>query len=57
MSTRNLESFKLLYQMVCYIATNDVTAEEEQVKFKKVIRLFSSYDIGTVHKWIYALQL
>lgn len=31
--------------MVWYLATNDVTAEEEQVTFEKVIRLFSSYKV------------
>ena len=36
--------------MVWYLATNNVTAEEEQVKFEKVIGLSSSYDIGTVHR-------
>jgi hypothetical protein len=37
--------------MVWYLATNDVTvtAEEEQANFEKIIRLSSSYDVGTVH--------
>jgi hypothetical protein len=43
--------------MVWYLATNDVTAEEKQAKFDKVIRLFSSYVIGTVHRQIFALPL
>jgi hypothetical protein len=37
--------------MVWYLTTDDVTvtAEEEQENFEKIVRLFSSYDVGTVH--------